>query len=230
MKYAYLLGERIVSSDLLMQLEYLLRTLLALFFGFWIGFERRKNSKSVATRTLTVVAFGAALFMVISKYGFRDVPDYDAARIAAQVMGGIGFLGAGVIFVKNNLVNGLTSAAIIWVTAGMGLALGAGMYLIGIGAAVIILFLQYVFQNVAYFTQESYNGCVRMTIVGKPGAVQEIEAFLAAQKVEVLGAKVHKKKKAEIALEFDVIYPLGFKKEHLLSALAEMEDVLTVSE
>ena len=69
-----------------------------------------------------------------------------------------------------------------------------------------------------------------MTIAQKPGAVQEIEAFLAAQKVEVLGAKVHKKKKAEIALEFDVIYPIGFKKEHLLSALAEREDVLTVSE
>lgn len=230
MRYLYGIGKGMVSADLLMQMEYLFRTLLALFFGFWIGFERRKNTKSVATRTLSVVAFGAALFMVISKYGFLDVPDYDAARIAAQVIGGIGFLGAGVIFVKNNLVNGLTSAAIIWVTAGMGLALGAGMYLIGISAAFIILFLQYVFQNVAYFTQESYNGCVRMTIVQKPGAVQEIEAFLSSQKIEVGGAKVHKKKKAEIALEFDVIYPVGFNKAHLLSALAEREDVLTVSE
>lgn len=230
MEYIYGIEKWMISSELLTQMEYLFRTLLALFFGFWIGFERRKNTKSVATRTLSVVAFGAALFMVISKYGFFDVPDYDAARIAAQVIGGIGFLGAGVIFVKNNLVNGLTSAAIIWVTAGMGLALGAGMYLMGIGAAFIILFLQYVFQHVAYFTQESYNGCVRMTIVQKPGAVQEIEAFLLSQKIEVGGAKVHKKKKTEIALEFDVIYPVGFNKAHLLSALAEREDVLTVSE
>ena len=129
MEYIYGIEKWMISSELLTQMEYLFRTLLALFFGFWIGFERRKNTKSVATRTLSVVAFGAALFMVISKYGFFDVPDYDAARIAAQVIGGIGFLGAGVIFVKNNLVNGLTSAAIIWVTAGMGLALGAGMYL-----------------------------------------------------------------------------------------------------
>lgn len=229
MKYVYNLGW-MQLPELLMQAEYLFRTLLALFFGFWIGFERRKNTKSVATRTLSVVAFGAALFMVISKYGFQDVPDYDAARIAAQVIGGIGFLGAGVIFVKNNLVNGLTSAAIIWVTAGMGLALGAGMYVIGIGAALIILFLQYIFQNVAYFSHESYNGCVRMTIVQKPGAVQEIEEFLAAQQVEVAGAKVHKKKRAEIALEFDVIYPIGCNKARLLSLLAEREDVLTVSE
>lgn len=72
------------------------------------------------------------------------------------------------------------------------------MYLMGIGAAFIILFLQYVFQHVAYFTQESYNGCVRMTIVQKPGAVQEIEAFLLSQKIEVGGAKVHKKKRQKL--------------------------------
>ena len=81
MKYVYTVGERIFSPDFLVQMEYLFRTLLALFFGFWIGFERRKNSKSVATRTLSVVAFGAALFMVISKYGFLDVPDLSLIHI-----------------------------------------------------------------------------------------------------------------------------------------------------
>ena len=79
-------------TEVLAQLEYLFRILLAIFFGFLIGSERRKRTQSVATRTLTVVAFGASLMMVISKYGYTDVPGFDAARMAAQVVGGIGFL------------------------------------------------------------------------------------------------------------------------------------------
>ena len=217
-------------TEVLAQLEYLFRILLAIFFGFLIGSERRKRTQSVATRTLTVVAFGASLMMVISKYGYTDVPGFDAARMAAQVVGGIGFLGAGVIFVKNNLVNGLTSAAILWVTAGMGLALGAGMYIIGISSAILILLMQYAFCNVAYFDKEAYNGCVRLTVVQKPGAVEEMEEFLLEQQVKVIGAKVQKVKKGEIKLEFDVIFPAGFKKSGLLSKLAEMEDVLAASE
>lgn len=219
-----------LMPGVLLQLGYLFRILLAIFFGFLIGSERRKRTQSVATRTLTVVAFGASLMMVISKYGYTDVPGFDAARMAAQVVGGIGFLGAGVIFVKNNLVNGLTSAAILWVTAGMGLALGAGMYIIGISAAILILLMQYVFFNVAYFNKEAYNGCVRLTIVQKPGAVEEMENFLLEQQVTVIGAKVQKVKKGEIKLEFDVIFPAGFKKSGLLSKLVEMEDVLAASE
>ena len=217
-------------TEVLAQLEYLFRILLAIFFGFLIGSERRKRTQSVATRTLTVVAFGASLMMVISKYGYTDVPGFDAARMAAQVVGGIGFLGAGVIFVKNNLVNGLTSAAILWVTAGMGLALGAGMYIIGISSAILILLMQYAFFNVAYFDKEAYNGCVRLTVVQKPGAVEEMEEFLLEQQVKVIGAKVQKVKKGGIKLEFDVIFPAGFKKSGLLSKLAEMEDVLAASE
>ena len=152
-----------LMPGVLLQLEYLFRILLAIFFGFLIGSESRKRTQSVATRTLTVVAFGASLMMVISKYGYTDVPGFDAARMAAQVVGGIGFLGAGVIFVKNNLVNGLTSAAILWVTAGMGLALGAGMYIIGISAAILILLMQYVFFNVAYLTKRRI-----MAVFGSP--------------------------------------------------------------
>ena len=81
--------------------------------------------------------------MVVSKYGFMDVEKADAARVAAQVVSGIGFLGAGVIFVRNNLVNGLTTAAGIWATAGVGLALGAGMYVVGISSALLVLLIQF---------------------------------------------------------------------------------------
>ncbi|HBE87024.1 MAG TPA: magnesium transporter MgtC, partial [Lachnoclostridium sp.] len=112
----------------MIQLEYMLRIITAGLLGFLIGSERKNRNKSAGIRTHAIVAIGSALMMVVSKYGFPDIPTSDGARIAAQVVSGIGFLGAGVIFVRNNLVNGLTTAAGIWATAGVGLALGAGQY------------------------------------------------------------------------------------------------------
>ena len=73
--------------------------------------------------------------MIVSKYAFSDVLDYDAARVASNIISGVGFLGAGVIFVKSGSVRGLTTAAGIWTTAAIGMALGAGFYLLGIGVS-----------------------------------------------------------------------------------------------
>ena len=95
------------------QMEYLLRILIAAFLGLLIGNERKNRNKSAGIRTHAIVALGAALMMVVSKYGFFDGYEADASRIAAQVVSGVGFLGAGVIFVRNNLVNGLTTAAAV---------------------------------------------------------------------------------------------------------------------
>ena len=117
------------APELWVQVEYLVRIFVAACLGLLIGSERKNRNKSAGIRTHVIVALGAALIMVVSKYGFMDVEKADAARVAAQVVSGIGFLGAGVIFVRNNLVNGLTTAAGIWATAGVGLALGSGMYL-----------------------------------------------------------------------------------------------------
>ncbi len=96
-----------------------------------------------------MVACASALMMVISKYGFSDTAaniagmrGADGARIAAQVVSGIGFLGAGMIFVHKNTITGLTTAAGVWATAGVGLAIGAGMYVVGICAAIIIVLMQ----------------------------------------------------------------------------------------
>lgn len=98
------------APELWVQVEYLVRIFVAACLGLLIGSERKNRNKSAGIRTHVIVALGAALIMVVSKYGFMDVEKADAARVAAQVVSGIGFLGAGVIFVRNNLVNGLTTA------------------------------------------------------------------------------------------------------------------------
>lgn len=105
---------------------------LALLLSAAVGLEREIRQKSAGLRTYTLVGVGAALFMLVSKYGFADVlaPNkvvLDPSRVAAQIVSGIGFLGAGLIFVRRDAVRGLTTAAGIWVTAAIGSAAGAGL-------------------------------------------------------------------------------------------------------
>ena len=121
----------------LTQLDWLIRLILAGVCGYAIGYERNSRSKNAGTRTHLIVALSAALMIIVSKYGFMDIisthgVNLDPSRIAAQIVSGIGFLGAGMIFVHNQSVNGLTTAAGIWATSGIGMAIGSGLYFIGI--------------------------------------------------------------------------------------------------
>src|ERR1700691_5702865 len=114
---------------------------LALLLSALIGVEREIRQKSAGLRTHTLVGVGAALFVLISKYGFSDVliPGeviLDPSRVAAQLVSGVGFLGAGLIFVRRDSVRGLTTAASIWVTAAIGAACGAGLPLLAAATTV----------------------------------------------------------------------------------------------
>ncbi|WAH42472.1 MgtC/SapB family protein [Alicyclobacillus fastidiosus] len=124
--------------------DFILRLLLSGVLGAAIGVERKVHYKQAGVRTHFVVAIGSALMMIISKYGFTDVIDnhtivLDPSRIAAQVVSGIGFLGAGVIIFQRNAIRGLTTAAGVWATAGIGLAVGAGQYILGTICTVLVL-------------------------------------------------------------------------------------------
>lgn len=113
---------------------------LALAFGLssLIGLEREWHQKSAGLRTHTLVGFGAALFLIVSKYGFSDVlgshVTLDPSRVAAQIVTGVGFIGGGLIFVRGDAVRGLTTAAIVWVTAAIGMACGAGLAILAVFA------------------------------------------------------------------------------------------------
>jgi putative Mg2+ transporter-C (MgtC) family protein len=123
---------------------------LALLLSAVVGLEREVRQKSAGLRTHTLVGVGAALFMLVSKYGFNDVLEtgrviLDPSRVAAQIVTGVGFLGAGLIFVRRDSVRGLTSAASIWVTAAIGAAAGAGLPVLATAATAIYLVVALVF-------------------------------------------------------------------------------------
>jgi putative Mg2+ transporter-C (MgtC) family protein len=119
------------------QLEIILRLLLAAALGAGVGFQRERSNKPAGLRTHTLICLGSALFTIVSIYGFGD--GVDPSRVAAGVVAGIGFLGAGVIFrgMRGDHVMGLTTAASVWTTAAIGLAAGVGMYLVSVIIAVI---------------------------------------------------------------------------------------------
>ena len=121
-------------------LEAILRFLLAVALGAGIGYQRERAGKAAGMRTLILVSSGAALFTLVSIYGF-GAEGVDISRVAAGVVVGVGFIGAGVILrgQREEEVAGLTTAATIWVTAAIGLAAGAGMYLPSVIATVVIL-------------------------------------------------------------------------------------------
>ena len=117
--------------------NFILRLFIAGILGGLIGFEREFRAKEAGLRTHFIVALGSALFMLISQYAFTG--RFDAARVAAQVVSGIGFIGAGVIIFQKNVVRGVTTAAGLWVAAAIGLACGAGMYVVAIAATLFTI-------------------------------------------------------------------------------------------
>ena len=114
---------------------FIMRIFVAGLLGGVIGFEREFRAKEAGVRTHFIVALGSALFMIISQYAFSG--RFDAARVAAQVVSGIGFIGAGVIIFQKNVVRGITTAAGLWVAAAIGLACGAAMYSVAIAATLM---------------------------------------------------------------------------------------------
>jgi putative Mg2+ transporter-C (MgtC) family protein len=122
---------------------------LALVLSSGIGLEREMRQKSAGLRTYTLVGLGSALFMLISKYGFFDVIETDVildpSRIAAQIVSGIGFIGAGLIFVRRDSVQGLTTAAGIWLTAAIGSAAGAGLPILAVATTLAYLLVAFAY-------------------------------------------------------------------------------------
>ena len=129
--------------------DFVFRLLLAAIMGGLIGLEREIRAKEAGLRTHFLVALGSALLMIVSQWGFQGAEDIpgtrhaDVARVAAQIVSGIGFLGAGTIIVQKQSVRGLTTAAGLWVAAGIGMAIGGGLYVVGlVGTGLTLLGLE----------------------------------------------------------------------------------------
>ncbi len=162
------------------QLPLILRIVVACICGAAIGYERSVRQKDAGIRTHIIVALGAALMMIVSKYGFFDVVIHDsvqvdASRIASTITTGISFLGAGVIFVRNASIKGLTTAAGIWATAGVGIAIGSGMYLIGILAAALMIIIQIILHKYLRHIDNNIASEIKVTLAGGNSS---IDAFV----------------------------------------------------
>ena len=144
-------------------IELTIRIVAAGLMGAAIGYERELRGKSAGMRTHLLVALGSALLMIISQLGFEAVDKFDAARIAAAVVGGLGFLGGGIIM-KNKHVSGLTTAAGLWVTGAIGLAIGSGLYEIAILSFVLIVICM---EAMYFYDFRKGDRSINITIVGR---------------------------------------------------------------
>lgn len=171
-------------------LDWIVRLLLATVCGFAIGYERKTRSKEAGVRTHAIVCLASAIIMLVSKYAFDDLLQYgdvkfDGARVAAQAVTGIGFLGAGMIFYRRDILHGLTTAAGVWATAGIGLAIGAGMYIIGVASTVILILLQVLLhQRRFHFLRNRNYQTLKMSVkLENAGTLDRIKYVFSAVKL-----------------------------------------------
>lgn len=191
----HILGDAVGVSDDIFSVfpdpvNFLFRILLAAVLGFAIGFERKTRSKEAGIRTHTIVCMGASLIMIVSKYGFWDYwltgHEYDGARVVAQVVSGIGFLGAGMIVYSKGTLHGLTTAAGIWATAGVGIAMGAGgntMMLLAVVATVLILLVHLLLHQPLKIFRTKTTHLIQVQFKATEGALDRVKELFGTQSI-----------------------------------------------
>ncbi|GAA4929643.1 MgtC/SapB family protein [Streptomonospora halophila] len=213
---------------------------VALVLCTLIGLERELRQKNAGLRTHTLVGVGAALFMVVSKYAFFDVIDEDSitldpSRVAAQIASGIGFIGAGVIFVRQDIVRGLTTAATIWVAAAVGTAAGAGLWLVAaaVTAAHYLVALGYPPLLRLITRRRPQTAPIRVSYQDGQGVLRAVladvtERGFSVQEVDTRRKEVGDPRAAVIELVLHVRGGKGTQTQDLAAALAETPGVLSV--
>ncbi|GGO05505.1 MgtC/SapB family protein [Saccharibacillus kuerlensis] len=213
--------------NLPMELEHLFRVLLAGICGGLIGYERKSRRKEAGTRTHFIVAVGAALIMIVSKYGFmdlegRDGVQIDPTKVASGIVSGVGFLGAGMIFMRKQTINGLTTAAGIWATAGVGMALGAGLYILGIAVTLIIYLTQLVLHSNIKGKWISSTQRLVVTVQNVPEAVQELRKVLEKHELTIVNFNMGEAKEGNrLLLDMVVRLPKGKSVNELMTLMQE---------
>ncbi len=208
-------------EQLLVLGEYSLRIVLAAVCGGIIGRERSTRRKEAGIRTHTIVAIASALMMIVSKYGFSDLvfgADFrlDPSRVASQIVSGVGFLGAGVIFVQNRTVQGLTTAAGIWATSGVGMAIGSGMYTMGVFTSVVIILVQLIFHKTSHSFHQQSEEVLSFSVVDNEEAMEYLKKYIMGLDANVIGIHTHKENKETLEVEITMI---ADKEKNLLNFL-----------
>lgn len=210
--------------------EYLIRITLAALCGGIIGYEREKRLKNAGIRTHILVSMSAALMMVISKYGFNDVLSntgigIDASRVAASVVSAIGFLGAGVIFVRKENTIGVTTAAGLWSTVGLGLAIGAGMYVTGTIFTFMVLAIQLLLHNRRFRFSTQTTGAITLKIDSTDFTIGQVNSIFREKKLDVRNIRLTLADGGQL-LSAIIIFS---KKDNLNDVVHQLESIGTLT-
>ncbi|EFF67125.1 MgtC/SapB family protein [Selenomonas noxia] len=218
--------------------EVCLRLVLSCIMGGIIGYERQMRHKSAGLRTNMLVALGACLIMLLSQALYDNVEgktNADPARLAAQVVSGIGFLGAGAIMKEGLTVTGLTTAATLWVVAGVGLAVGAGFYL-GAGVTTGVVFL--ILWNLSRLDMwVDHDRILALSIytLDRPGQIMRISACIEDLHLRARGVKVKTDEdeaetggERRVYLNFEVYNSESLRRAFIIDALRQVDGVLRV--
>lgn len=211
--------------------EMLLRLLLSAVLGGFIGMERSRRQKEAGIRTHVIVALGATLIMLVSRYGFLDMlsiegMDVDPTRIASNIVTGVSFLGAGVIFVKNASIHGLTTAAGVWATAAVGMAVGAGMYAVGLFATLLIIVLQFLLHSTINRIEVSSVKQIELRVRYSAQITERLRDQLAEHQMIIESFRMKKSSDDIVTCTLMVRMPRGTGYDELLFLLDDNEDIV----
>lgn len=218
--------------------ELILRLVLAGLLGGLVGFERERHNRPAGLRTHILVCLGSALVMIVSVAGFGGAlgPKGDQARVAAQVVSGIGFLGAGTIMRQGSAVRGLTTAASIWVVAAVGLAVGIGLYVAAVSATGLVLISLFSLSRVEEFLARGRcNKTLWLRAVDQPGLLGRVGTVLGDYGIGIKNVVISESafmetyKADTIVMEFTVNIPVGFNSRGLMEHLLRVPGILEVS-
>lgn len=212
------------------------RLVLATGLGGLIGLEREAHNRPAGLRTHILVCLGSTLVMLVSMYGPLDFHGgeageaYDAGRIAAQVVSGIGFLGAGTILREGNTVRGLTTAASLWMVAGIGLAVGSGMYIPAVATTVLTMITLRQLNRIEVRGLGRQRDVISLRIVDKPGMIAAVSGVLAKHKVNIRGVEIDYDADEEglASLELSVIMPPKTDPVVVVQELGQVDGVVHV--
>ncbi len=209
-----------------MTTELLLRIALAGLLGALIGVERQLRAKEAGLRTHILVCIGSAMFMLVSKYGFTDLLAQghnialDPSRISAQVVSGIGFLGAGTIMLNKQFVRGLTTAAGLWVTAAIGLIIGSGMYAIGIYGTLMTLL---VLEGVRQLSRRLMGQRYMIMLALAPASIDDVMAALRKLHIRVVRSSVVRNENKDCKMSLEVLLHARYKPAEIYDQLLGIE-------
>ena len=217
-----------------MNFECALRLFVAVVCGALIGIERPHRSKGAGIRTHILVALGAALFVIVSKYGFDDylyieATGVDISRVASNIVSGVSFLGAGIIFLRGDSVHGLTTAAGIWVTAAIGLALGSGLYVLGVVGTVFIILVQYIMHRGLILEMgNTVTSKIVVSMEDDPTQFAQLQQMLKQRKIEIFSSHIKRHKDGSLTYTLDVRMPQNISAKDLLMLLKESNVIKSI--